>query len=48
MNPKGKEGCSMDEDNRDPQAAGRGIVYGILLGAAFWLLLLAGVWKWFR
>jgi len=35
----------MDDDNRDPQSAGRGIVYGIVLGGMFWLILLIGIWS---
>ncbi len=38
-----KEGGGMEEDNQDPQSAGRGIVYGILLGGMFWLLVI-GIW----
>lgn len=39
-----------DQDDRfreDPLAVGRGIVYGVLIGAVLWAVILGAVWYFF-
>ncbi|WP_262362383.1 hypothetical protein [Paenibacillus senegalensis] len=36
------------EDKENPLSFGRGLVYGLIIGAGLWVIILAALWLWLR